>query len=101
MIEKRTLQELDLLDDFLFTEALTDEMLGEYIAKLIIKRVTGLEVEHLTIERQKVLNGIDTDKHGIRMDVAVQQKSGEGEHAEVLRFFDIEPNKIRSANLAK
>lgn len=98
---KKTLQELNLIDDFLFTEALSDELLGEYMAKLIIRRVTGIEVEHLVIEKQKVVNGLDTDKHGIRMDVAVTQKSGEGDSAEILRFFDIEPNILNTENIPR
>lgn len=68
------------MDDFLFTELMLRKESAEEMARLIIGRATGLEVKNLEIEYQKVVNGLDTGLHGIRMDMAVsEQESVEGE----------------------
>ena len=96
---KKRIEELDLMDDFLFTEATTDPETGQLLLKMIIERAVGLKVENLIIEPQKTINGVDTDSHGIRMDVTVREVTDvEGK---TLRLFDVEPNNIKTVHLPK
>ena len=66
---KKSLEEMNMMDSFLFEAATEDIENAKKIAKVIIKRVTGRNVENLIIETQKQLKGINIDSRGIRMDV--------------------------------
>ena len=80
---KKRIEELDLMDDFLFTEATTDPETAPLLLKMIIERAVGLKVERLIIEPQKTVNGVDTDSRGIRMDVTAREVT------------DVEGNRIQ------
>ncbi len=100
---KKSLEELNIIDDFLFTELLLHPKAAQLLVRLIIERSTGLNVGELIIEPQLVYNGIDTNKHGIRMDVRVQNPEiyiTEGNKPD-LRVFDIEPDLHKETSLPK
>ena len=96
---KKRIEELDLMDDFLFTEATTDSETAPLLLKMIIERAVGLKVEKLIIEPQKTLNGVDTDSHGIRMDVTAREVTDAD--GKMVRLFDVEPNNIKAVHLPK
>lgn len=100
---KKTLEELNVIDDFLFTELLLHPESADLLVRLIIERATGLKVGELIIEPQCVYNGVDTDRHGIRMDVRVQNPeiSISESTDSTLRVFDIEPNVKEDKELPK
>lgn len=98
---KRTIQELDLMDDFLFSESMRHKETGEPLARLIIERATGVKIRKLVIECEKVVNGIDTDRHGIRMDVSVSEIDTQNRSSELVRLYDIEPNNSESSPLPR
>ena len=96
---KKRIEELDLMDDFLFTEASTDSETAPLLMRLIIERATGVKVGKMNIEPQKTVNRVDTDCHGIRMDVTVREVTDvEGK---TIRLFDVEPNNIKEVHLPK
>jgi len=96
---KKRIEELDLLDDFLFTEATIDPQTAPLLLKIIIERAVGLKVEKLIIEPQKTVNGVDTNSHGIRMDVMAREVTdAEGK---TVRLFDVEPNNVEEVHLPK
>ncbi len=96
---KKRIEELNLIEDFLFTEATIDEKTSQLLMRLIIERAIGLKVGKLVIEAQKVINGVDTDCHGIRLDVSVKEVRNEDD--KTVRLFDIEPNNIKDVHLPK
>ncbi len=96
---KKRIEELDLMDDFLFTEATTDPETAPLLLKMIIERAVGLKVEKLIIEPQKTVNGVDTDSHGIRMDVTAREVTDID--GKTIRLFDVEPNNIKEVHLPK
>lgn len=62
VIPTKTLQDLNMMDSFLF-EATTEDMENaKKIAKIIIKRTTGHSVENLVIEPQKQLKELSLDR---------------------------------------
>ena len=95
---KNGIDSLNLIDDFMFTEASTDEQTASLLMRLIIERATELRIGKLLIEPQKVVNGVDTDKHGIRMDVMIREVEQDGK---TVQLFDVEPNSIKSVDLPK
>ena len=84
----RSLEELNLMDSFLFEASTEDSEDAKKIAKVIIERVTGHAVKNLTVETQKELKGIFRNNRGIRMDIYTKETEGDS----VLRIYDIEPN---------
>lgn len=96
---KRSIEELNLLEDFLFTEASIDKKTSQILMRLIIERATKLKVGRLVIEPQKTINGIDMDCHGIRLDVSVQEVTEQD--GNTIQLFDIEPNNIKKVHLPK
>ena len=91
----KPLQELNLIDAFLFgasTEKIQD---AEFIAKLIIERATNEKVDSISVVPEKELTGIDVSHHRIRMDLYVE----EYEDKRLAKVYDIEPNKYNPAEL--
>ena len=91
----KPLQELNLIDSFLFgasTEKIQD---AEFIAKLIIERATNQKVDKISVVSEKELTGIDVHHHGIRMDLYVEAY----ENKRLAKVYDIEPNKYNLAEL--
>ena len=101
VIPTKTLQDLNMMDSFLF-EATTEDMENaKKIAKIIIKRTMGHSVENLVIEPQKQLKGLSLDRHGIRMDLYMQENATFQDGASTLRLYDIEPNKYYEKDLPR
>ncbi|MBP3603847.1 MAG: hypothetical protein J6J79_06850 [Lachnospiraceae bacterium] len=87
----RPLEELDMMDSFLFEAATEDVENAKKIARVIIERAVGHRVENLIIESQKSLKGMNVDKRGIRMDLYSTEQDVLGE-GRIIRIYDIEPN---------
>ena len=98
---RKSIYELSLIDDFLFTEALSHKETAELVTRLILDRALGIKAGNLIIEPQKPVNGIDTDRHGIRMDVSITETADKEDNSSIIRVYDIEPNNIETINLPK
>lgn len=92
-----TLQELNLIDAFLFSASTENPKDAETIAKIIIERATGRKVKEISVVSEKQLLGIDTRQHGIRMDLCIT----ESEKDNIVKVYDIEPNKYGISELPK
>ena len=101
VIPTKTLQDLNMMDSFLFEAATEDMENAKKIAKIIIRRATGHLVENLIVESQKQLKGLSLDKHGIRMDLYMQEIASSDKNASTLRLYDIEPNKYYEKDLPR
>ncbi|MBE5940728.1 MAG: Rpn family recombination-promoting nuclease/putative transposase [Lachnospiraceae bacterium] len=95
---RKPLIKLNLIDNFLFSTFMENPEYSRELVKLIIKRATGRTLENFTIESQKMFNGIDTDRHGICLDVLIKEKSSFDNTKEV---YNIEPNTYYDANIAR
>ncbi len=93
--ERHSMQDLDLINAFLFRASTENSENAEFIAKLIIERSTGRKVEQISVMSEKVLTGIDLGQHGICMDLYVEEYEG-GRRA---RVYDIEPNNYGAEEL--
>ena len=81
----RKLEELNLVDDFLVNSLTSHQVYGEPAARCILECILGRKIRKLRIIPQHFIQGEDTDKHGIRMDVYLDEEDGE--------LFDLEPDK--------
>lgn len=82
--EKRNIEELNLMDDFLFFEAVSGDQ-GEWFCRLLIKAICNKDVGNIYIHPQNVIQGIDVNRHGIRMDLYVDEDGK--------CLYDFEPDK--------
>ncbi|MCC8105920.1 MAG: Rpn family recombination-promoting nuclease/putative transposase [Clostridiales bacterium] len=89
---KKKIEELNLIDNFLFGSVVTYPEVGEEFVRLLLETIFQLDFGRIKIIPQKVYNGADTDLHGVRLDVYVETESERGISADA-SVFDIEPEK--------
>ena len=89
---KKKLEELNMMDAFLFDVSTEKPEDAAKIARTIVKRVMGHELQKITVENQKQFQGLDLWTRGIRMDLWVREKDSDKDGANVVRLYDIEPN---------
>ena len=97
MYKSKSLQDLNLIDSFLFSASTENPQDAEFIAKLIVERATGKKIKEISVLPEKQLMGIDTKHHGIRMDLYIM----EYENDSIASVYDIEPNKYNISELPK
>ncbi len=71
---RRKLEELNLIDDFLFGELLSYPKYGEEFARALLETIFGRRFGRLVVIPQKTYFGMDTDKHGARLDVFIEEQ---------------------------
>ena len=85
--EQRTLDELNVIDNFLFQEMMAQDEDGERFARILLKTILNKPIRNVKIIPQKVIPGIDVDKHGIRLDAYIEEvmddQNGEMADAEI------------------
>ena len=70
---KKTLEEMDVMDDFLTNAMVADEDVGEDFCRLLLGVLLQRQVGKLRINAQKSFQGILPGKRGIRMDVEIKE----------------------------
>lgn len=92
--ERKKLEELNLLDDFLFNAMVTYPKMGEEFTRKILKLLFNKEFRNLKVIAQKSYGGLNTDLRGARLDVYVESDdSAEIDAAEDTSIYDLEPDK--------
>lgn len=87
---RKTLEEMNLLDDFLFGTMVSYPEIGERFVKLLLKTIFGKEFKHLSVTAQKVIYGADTGLHSARLDVYIEPEIEDPEGK--ASVYDIEPD---------
>ena len=78
------MEELNLVDNFLVNSLTSHKVYGEPAARCILECILGRKLGKIKVIPQCIVQGEDTDKHGIRMDVYLDEEDGE--------LFDMEPD---------
>ena len=92
--ERKKLEELNLLDDFLFNAMMTYPEMGEKFTRKILKLLFNEEFRNLKVIAQKSYGGLNTDLRGARLDVYVESDdSAEIDAPEDASIYDLEPDK--------
>ena len=100
----KRLEEMNLFDDFLFWHLLANKAFGPAAAKIILGTILQKPIGELTVHTQEAVYGVDSDKHGIRMDAYVTETDLQTGDGTVRRIrikvkrprFPIEPGIIMS-----
>lgn len=74
--KSRTLQELNLLDGFLFYELAGSREFGEKFCRIILERILGRPLKKICVSVEKTLLGMEPEQHGIRIDAEVMEEDG-------------------------
>ena len=114
---KRTLNELNVIDDFLFRSMMFRDEKGEEFCRILLKTILNRDIKKVKVSIQKDIPGPETDRHGIRLDAYIEEypdtdahisessvSSGNAGTANVELLpdiYDIEPNLYRDVSEAK
>ena len=95
-IVMKPLEEMDVIDDFLFTEIMADERYGLGVCRMILSLVLKREVGEIRYTAQKVVPGMSETSHGIRMDTYITESlTEEGKTKSDINVYDVEPDNQR------
>ena len=72
-MKRKALSELNLMDNFLFGSVVTYPGIGEEFSRKLLKIIFGRDFGKLRITPQKVYYGSDTELHGARLDVYIEE----------------------------
>lgn len=90
----KPLEEMNLIDDFLFTEVMTDEENGQKACRIILETVLKRKLGEIRFEYQKLIPGVSESSHGIRLDTFIRELSAdEAGTVPGISIYDIEPDK--------
>lgn len=98
---RRKLEELNLVDNFLFGSVLNYPNLGDRFAKILLKIILEMEFGDLKIVPQRVFYGSNTDKHGTQLDVHIEASIAEDSGAEQENVIDLEPDQNNKKNICR
>ena len=89
---KRKLEDLNLLDNFLFGSMVTHPELGESFVRELLQIIFNRQFGKLIVVPQKVYYGTDTDIHGARLDVYLEEPLSDTDMGNSI-VYDLEPDK--------
>lgn len=108
-MNRRSLEELNVLDDFLFQEMIRRGEEGENFCRILLSTILGKNIRNVKVTAQKSIAGISPNRHGIKIDAYIEaveditdSKCKDIEDVEIqTTIYDIEPNKYRTDSEAR
>ena len=97
-MQRRKLEELNLLDDFLFNAMLAYPDTGEAFIRKLLETLFDRKFPHLKIHPQKTFIGLNTGLRGARLDVYIEEDGSVQIHDEAIpTVYDVEPDHNKDA----
>ena len=97
----KTLEELNVLDDFLMNAIVATPEIGEVFCKTVLSVLLQKKIGRIKVVSQRMIPPYTPEHRGIRMDVEVQELEA-GEKAKMpASIYDIEPSLRRNVNLPR
>ena len=96
--QHKSLQNLDVIDNFLFTTMSTLPDVAEPFFRIILRSVFGYDFPEITVTAQKVIQGWDTTLHGIRMDAFIETPTDE--HGGRATIYNIEAESRKADRMS-
>lgn len=88
--KKRKLEDLNVLDDFMFSAAASDEEVGKEFCRTVLSVLLQKELGEIQITAQKTILPCTPEMRGIRMDVEVKEPLEDTLPS--LNVYDVEPH---------
>lgn len=96
-MNRKPLEEMNVIDDFLFTEIMSDEENGLEVCRMILNCVLKRKVGNIRFTAQRSVPGVSERSHGIRIDAYVTETKRDGNgNCDDISVYDIEPDKRAS-----
>ncbi len=93
----KPLEEMNVIDDFLFSQIMSDEKTGLEVCRMILETVLFRKVGTINYTAQKYIPGVSGRLHGIILDAYVTETDDSGEaNKNGIKVYDIEPDKNKS-----
>ena len=96
-MQRRKLEELNLMDDFLFNAMLTHPETGEKFTHTILKLLFNRDFKNLKVSAQKFYAGMNTDLRGARLDVCIEGDCVDIDGEDITSVYDVEPDQNDNA----
>jgi len=84
----KTLQELDLIDNFLSNAIASNQEINEPFYSLLLSVLLGKKLKKIRVLSQQIVPPLTPELRGIRMDVEITEYDGEA----VTNVYDLEPH---------
>ena len=99
-LPRRPLSELNVIDDFLFTELMNDPRHRIELSELLISTFLGRKITVREVHTQKASGGMGTEEHGIRMDAYIEPLPN-GEEKAVVYDMEMETREADKESLPR
>lgn len=96
----KSLQELDVLSNFLINAIANDPDVSEPFFRLLLSILLEIEIGRITVRAQSVIPGDTPNHRGIRLDVEIMEHLEGNEKSANCRIFNVEP-QLYPDNLPK
>ncbi|MBR1692989.1 MAG: hypothetical protein IJ711_09495 [Lachnospiraceae bacterium] len=107
----KSLDELNVLDDFLMNTLASDPEVGVPFCRILLSVLLQREIDKIRIIAQRTIPALTPKMRGIRMDVEIEeladtpqasmQESTDSSISNVCNIYDIEPHLQKNINLPK
>lgn len=94
---KKTLQELDLIDNFLSNAIASNQEINEPFYRLLLSVLLGKDLKKIRVLSQQMVPAVTPELRGIRMDVEITEYDEET----VTNVYDLEPHIKDSLHLPR
>lgn len=98
---KRSLEELNIMDDFLLNAVTTDEEVGEPFCREILSVLLQREIGTIRIVSQRSIPALTPKLRGIRMDVEVIEDLQIAGPLPAMNIYDLEPHIPQDMDLLR
>ena len=97
---KKTLEEMNVLDDFLFHEMASRDEKGVKFCRILLETILDRPLRNVKVLSQRKVQGRGIGEHGIVIDAYIEEIPDQNESdAEVdANIYDIEPNKYKEGS---
>lgn len=95
--QRKTFQELSLIDDFLSNAIAANEKLNKPCYKRIISVLLEKEIGEIEIIAQRTIQASVSGRRGIRLDIEVK----ESKDGEVRNIYDVEPHTVNDLDFPR
>lgn len=89
---KRSLEELNIMDDFLINAIATDKEVGELFCREVLSVLLQREIGHIRVVSQRTIPALTPQLRGIRMDVEVVEDLSTDKGLPTMNIYDLEPH---------
>lgn len=97
----KTLEELNVLDDFLMNAIVTTPEVGEMFCRTVLSVLLQKKVGKVKVVSQRMIPPFTPEHRGIRMDVEIQEFETKDEGKVPASIYDLEPNLRRNIHLPR